>query len=778
MSPARRRAAMPGEAALPLLSDGSAPVDSNGSADGGNSSVSGGRSTGGGKRSAGGGNRSVGGDGSAGGGNGSSGGGERGSGSGLAPSERRKSEAAPSGYDADSIETLEGLEAVRKRPAMYIGGNGSEGLTHLLWEIVDNAVDEAAAGFADKVDITLRRDGSIEVIDNGRGIPVDKHPDRDVSALEVVFTELHAGGKFGDGAYKTAGGLHGVGASVVNALSTRLDVEVRRGGYLHELSFSDQQPGHFVGGRFKPSSEVRPVKRTKTTGTKVRFFPDADLFDPGAYIDADEVRSRVCQMGYLVPGLRITVADNRPGAAAEPFTFVSRGGLSDLVKERSDHTAAGAVSGVITVGGVESFVEKVPVSGKITEVQRECTVEIALRWTDGFDSEVVSFVNTIPTSTGGTHLAGFDKALTRVVNNVLLKDNRKLARAARTAGANSRTAATKDDVREGLVAAVKVTVAEPQFRGQTKQELGTPAIEGIVARITYEQLKEWFEPGGGPRSQVKAVGDKLAAAVVNRIASKQLLDNKRKVASLGSTGMPDKLADCRIHGPKAELFLVEGDSAAGPAKRGRDSEFMAILPLRGKIVNAAKASAKQVLDNAEAQAIFTAMGAGAGEAFDIGSARYGRIIVLCDADVDGSHIRCLLLTLIHRYMGEMLVQGRVLVAQPPLYTTRVAERTYRAFSDAERDRITDELCRRNRNRKRDSIRWQRFKGLGEMNTDELRHCALDPATRTLRRLTMADAAQAAEAAEMFEVLMGNDVARRRDYLVENSSLVDAETLDI
>ena len=603
MSPARRRAAMPGEAALPLLSEGSAPVDSNGSDDGGNRSVGGGHgSAGGGKRSVGGeglagggkrpagegnrsadgGNRSVGGgrsagggkrsaaegNRSAGGGNGSSGGGDRGSGRDPVPSERRKSETAPSGYDADSIETLEGLEAVRKRPAMYIGGNGSEGLTHLLWEIVDNAVDEAAAGFADKVDITLRRDGSIEVIDNGRGIPVDKHPDRDVSALEVVFTELHAGGKFGDGAYKTAGGLHGVGASVVNALSTRLDVEVRRGGHLHELSFSDQQPGHFVDGRFKPGSEVRPGKRTKTTGTKVRFCPDADLFDPGAYIDADEVRSRVRQMGYLVPGLRITVADNRPGAVGEPFTFVSRGGLADLVKERSERTAAGAVSGVITVGGVESFVEKVPVSGKITEVQRECTVEIALRWTDGFDGEVVSFVNTIPTSTGGTHLAGFDKALTRVVNNVLLKDNRKLARAARTAGANSRTAATKDDVREGLVAAVKVTVAEPQFRGQTKQELGTPAIEGIVARITYEQLKEWFEPGGGPRSQVKAVGDKLAAAVVNRIASKQLLDNKRKVASLGSTGMPDKLADCRIHGPKAELFLVEGDSAAGPAKRG------------------------------------------------------------------------------------------------------------------------------------------------------------------------------------------------------------------
>ena len=689
-------------------------------------------------------------------------------------------------YDADSIETLEGLEAVRKRPAMYIGGNGSEGLMHLVWEIVDNAVDEAAAGFGKKVDVTLRRDGSIEVSDKGRGIPVDKHPDRDVSALEVVFTELHAGGKFGEGAYKASGGLHGVGASVVNALSTRLDVEVRRDGYVHELSFKGQEPGHFVGNKFVPGSDVRPsTRRTKATGTKVRFWPDTALFHPDARIDADEVRSRVRQMCYLVPGLRMTVVDNRSGESAEPFEFVSRGGLADLIKERSERSGGDAVSGVITINGIERFTEKVPVDGKITEVQRECTVDIALRWMSGYDSDVESFVNTIPTSSGGTHLAGFDKALTRVVNGVLLKDNRKLARLARDSsgagtrngkGSAAKTNATKDDVREGLIAAVKVRFSEPQFRGQTKQELGTPAIEGIVARITYEQLKEWFEPGGGPRSQVKAIGDKVAAAVVNRVASKQMLDNKRKAASLGSTGMPDKLADCRIHGDRAELILVEGDSAAGPAKRGRDSEFMAILPLRGKIVNAAKASPKQVLDNAEAQAIFTAMGAGAGDAFDIEAARYGRIVILCDADVDGSHIRCLLLTLIHGYMREMLVQGRVFSAQPPLYTARVGDRTYRAYSDEERDRITGELCRGKR--KPENVKWQRFKGLGEMNTDELRHCALDPDTRTLRRLTMADAQQADAAAEMFDVLMGSDVAVRRDYLVENSSLVDEATLDI
>ena len=681
--------------------------------------------------------------------------------------------AANGSYDADSIETLEGLEAVRKRPAMYVGGNGSDGLMHLVWEMVDNAVDEAAAGFASKVDVTLHRNGSIEVSDNGRGIPVDKHPDRAVSALEVVFTELHTGGKFGSGAYKASGGLHGVGAAVVNALSAQLDVQVQRDGALHELSFKDQKPGLFDGRRFVEGSELRITpRRTKVTGTRVKFLPDTDLFHPDASIDVHEVQRRLRETCFLVPGLKMTLRDKRDSAAGERVEFVSRGGLADFVKERS---TVAPVTGVLTLNGSERFTEKVPVNGKITEVERECQVDIAMQWVAGYDTDVVSFANTIPTSAGGTHLAGFDRALTRVVNSALLKDNRKLARLARQAK-NAKTSATKDDVQEGLVAAVKVTLSEPQFRGQTKQELGTPAVEGIVSRVVHEQFKKWIEPKGGPRSHVKALGDKIADAVVSRVASKQVLDTKRKAANLGSAGMPDKLADCRVHGPEAELILVEGDSAAGPAKRGRDSEFMAILPLRGKIVNAAKASAKQVLDNAEAKAIFTAMGAGAGKAFDVSAARYGRIVILCDADVDGSHIRCLLLTLIHRYMRELLVQGRVYSAQPPLFTAKVGERTYRAYSDEERDRLTSQLARGKR--KAENIKWQRFKGLGEMNTDELRHCALDPATRTLRRLTMADAEQAEAAAEMFEILMGSDVAQRRSYVIENSALVDAEALDI
>jgi len=685
---------------------------------------------------------------------------------------------ASTGYDADAIQTLEGLEAVRKRPGMYIGGTGSDGLMHLVWELIDNAVDEASAGFASKVEITLHRDKSIEVADNGRGIPIDLHTKRKVSALEVVFTELHAGGKFGGGAYSSSGGLHGVGASVVNALAAKLIVEVDRNGATHVLGFNERIAGQFVGAKFKPGHKLEKIKRISKnkTGTRVRFWPDFDIFDPEAAIDVDEICSRATQACFLVPGMKVTVVDKRTASSvgdgkrlSEPFEFVSRGGLADLV----EHLSSGApVNQIISCSGIDTFNEKVPVDGKMTDVERECRVEVALRWTGGYDTKIASFVNTIPTSQGGTHQAGFDKALTRVVNNVVLKDNRKLAKLKK----EDKHKAIKDDVQEGLVAAIKVTFPEPQFRGQTKQELGTPAIEGIVSRIVYEQLKEWMEPGGGPRSHVKAIADKLATAIQNRVASKQVLENKRKAAKLGSTGMPEKLADCRKHGPDSEIILVEGDSAAGPAKRGRNSETMAILPLRGKVVNAAKASQKQVLDNAEAQALFKSVGAGAGRDFNLDDARYGRIVILCDADVDGSHIRCLLLTLIHEYMRPMLEAGNVYAAQPPLYTTKVGDQIYRVYSDDERNSVTDELCKGNR--KRENIKWQRFKGLGEMNVDELRHCALDPETRTLKRLTMDDAKQAKEASKMFDVLMGNDVGVRRDFLVKNSAFVDTATLDV
>ena len=686
----------------------------------------------------------------------------------------RKSAAATrgsgKGYDADAIQTLEGLEAVRKRPGMYIGGTGSQGLMHLVWELLDNAVDEAAAGFADRIDITLHRDNSVEVADNGRGIPIDRHAKRKVSALEVVLTELHAGGKFGGGAYGASGGLHGVGASVVNALSTRLVAQVDRDGHTHELGFNERVAGQFSGSTFTAGHHLEKVKRISKnkTGTRIRFWSDRDIFDPEARIDVDQVRDRVVQACFLVPGVKIRVVDKRSGGSAEPFEFVSRGGLADLV----DHLSSGGnACEVITLSGIDTFTERVPVDGKMSDVQRECIVEVALRWVKGYETRVESFVNTIPTSHGGTHTAGFDRALTRAVNDVLLKDTRKLAKLAR----DNKHRAIKEDVQEGLVAACKVVFPEPQFRGQTKQELGTPAIEKIVYDVVKRGLTDWFT-ASGPRTHVTAVREKLSNAVINRVSSRQMLETRRRAASMGSTGMPDKLADCRRHGPNSELIIVEGDSAAGPAKAGRDAEYMAILPLRGKVVNAGKATMKQVLDNAEAQALFTAIGAGSGRDFDLESARYGRIVILCDADVDGSHIRCLLLTLIHEYMRPLLEAGRVYVAQPPLYSCRLGDTVHRAFSDEERDEITARLTKGGR--KAENLRWNRFKGLGEMNVEELAECALDPETRILRRLTMDDGAAAGHAAELFETLMGADVARRREYLIANSTLLDPAALDV
>ena len=680
-----------------------------------------------------------------------------------------KPSSKKNGYDADAIETLEGLDAVRKRPGMYIGGTGSSGLMHLVWELIDNAVDEAAAGFAKQITVTLHRDHSVEVSDNGRGIPINKHPKRKISALEVVLTELHAGGKFGGGAYGASGGLHGVGASVVNALSIKMTAQVDREGHTHELSFKERSAGHFDGSKFAKSHELKRIKKiAKTkTGTRIRFWPDFDIFDKDATVDVQEIYDRVTQSCFLVPSVKIKVIDKRAGGAKEPFEFVSRGGLKDLV----DYLSNGEnVTEIITISGIDTFTERVPVDGKMTDVERECTVEAALRWVRSYETTQESFVNTIPTSQGGTHVAGFERALTRAVNDILLKDTRKLAKLAK----ENQHRASKDDVGEGLVATIKVTFPEPQFRGQTKQELGTPSVEKIVYNIIKQNLTEWFE-GSGPKTHINAVRDKIATAIINRVSSKQMLDNKRRAASLGSTGMPDKLADCRNHGDDSELIIVEGDSAAGPAKAGRNSANVAILPLRGKVVNAGKATLKQVLDNAEAQALFTAVGAGSGKDFDIEKIRYGRIVILCDADVDGSHIRCLLLTLIHKYMGEMLTEGRVFAAQPPLFTCKVGDTIHRAFSEEERDAMTAELTKGKR--KVENLRWNRFKGLGEMNVEELAECALDPETRILRKLTMEDAKEAKKAIELFEILMGSDVSRRREYLVKNSSLLDPSVLD-
>lgn len=658
-------------------------------------------------------------------------------------------------YDASSIEVLEGLEAVRKRPGMYIGGTGSGGLTHLLWEIIDNAVDEAAAGHCNVIDVTLHSDGSYEVTDDGRGIPIGLK-DGEQSALEVVFTELHAGGKFREGAYSASGGLHGVGASVVNALSTKLDVDVNRGGHTHRLEFRDQVPGHTsASGRFTSSHKLVKVGKVpkNRTGTRVRFWPDTGIFDGESSVDYGEVRERLAQVCFLVPGLKIRLTDRRKGGALKPEEFVSKGGLSDFVDFLTGDVAQ--ITGLVRFEGSVEFWENVPVDGKLTQVTRRCAVDIALRWTAGYGTHIVSFVNTIPTPDGGTHVAGFERALTFAVNDVFrTTDPRKLRRLKENGKAQ------KEDVQEGLVAVVRVIFPEPQFRGQTKRELGTPDVQKIVYDLVKSSLGEWLSGSQrGSKIQVRAILDKISDAVINRVSTKQALETRRKAAALGNNGMPDKLVDCRLH-PGGELLIVEGDSAAGPAKRARDSAWQAVLPLRGKVVNAGKGTRKAVLDNAEATALFTAVGAGSGAEFDLGAARYDRLVLLADADVDGSHIRCLILTLIYHYMRPLLESGRVYSAQPPTHAVIVGQTKVFVYSEEEKDSLVAEFIENGRN-----PRVTRFKGLGEMDDDELLETTLDPDTRVLRRISLDDA-RAAEAA--FATMMGAVVEPRRAFIIKHS----------
>ena len=659
-------------------------------------------------------------------------------------------------YDAASIEVLEGLAAVRKRPGMYIGGTGSAGLTHLLWEIIDNGVDEAAAGHCNQIEVVFHPDGSYEVVDNGRGIPIDEKQ-RGITALEVVFTELHAGGKFGGGAYGASGGLHGVGASVVNALSSRLEVDVNRGGHTHRLEFRDQVAGHSASsGRFRASHQLERVGKVpaKRTGTRVRFWPDRDIFDGEADIDYGEVRDRLAQVCFLVPGLKIRLNDRRKGRTTPPEEFVAKGGLADFVEFLSGDVAQ--VTGVVELSGEGTFTEKVPVDGKLTEVTRPCQVDVAMRWVGAYDTRIVSFVNTIPTPDGGTHVAGFDRALTAAVNAALAESDPRKLRKLKDDGK-----AQREDVQEGLIAVVRATFPEPQFRGQTKRELGTPEIQRIVSSVVRDGMKGWLSgsAAGSKKVHVKALLDKVGDAIVNRVSTKQALDTRRKAAALGNNGLPDKLADCRLH-PEGELLIVEGDSAAGPAKRARDSGWQAVLPLRGKVVNAGKGTRKAVLDNAEATALFTAIGAGSGTDFDLQAARYSRLVLLADADVDGSHIRCLVLTLVYHYMRPLLEDGRVYAAQPPTHAITVGQSKEFVYSETALQARTAELETAGRR-----YRVTRFKGLGEMDDDELLETTLDPESRVLRRITIDDA-KAAERA--FSVMMGAPVEPRKDFIVRHS----------
>lgn len=656
-------------------------------------------------------------------------------------------------YDASGITVLEGLEAVRTRPGMYIGGTDSHGLSHLLWEVVDNAVDEAAEGHGDCIEITFHTDGSYSVLDNGRGIPVGEHSNGQ-SALEVVFMNLHAGGKFGTDSYGASGGLHGVGVSVVNAMSERLHVEVTREGSIHRLDFENQTPGQRDDktGKFAPGSELRRVGRApaKRTGTWVRFWPDQQIFADGATVAFPDACLRAKQASWLTPGVTFVLSDERSG---ETVTECAAGGLADAVDMLAGSSVP--VSPTLTFCGTHSFVESVMTGGAMTDVERDCRVEIALRWVDSATLRIVSFVNTIPTPDGGRHRTGFERGLSQEIRKqVKAADLRKL-RKLKAAGGTAQF----EDAAFGLVAVVRVVIPEPEFEGQTKRRLSTSQAEKMVLATVRESLAAWFSKTS---KHSRAVLNHVADAMIARHAAQEAKDMSRKARKATSGSLPAELADCRMH-PDGELLIVEGKSAAGPAKRARDSDWQAVLPLRGKIVNAAKEKPATVVANNEVSALVSAIGAGAGSDFDLGSARYERIVLLADADVDGSHIRCLLLTLIWEQMRSFAEAGRVYAADPPTHAITVTSSNEKLFVYSPEDLAAECASLDKAGRKH---RVTRFKGLGEMDDDELAATTLNPKTRRLRRVTTKDMEACAEAVQ---VMMGGEVAPRREFIVTHSA---------
>ena len=666
---------------------------------------------------------------------------------------------------------------MRKRPGMYIGSTDTRGLMHCLWEIIDNAVDEALAGFCTRVEVTLHDDGSASVSDDGRGIPVDKEPKTGLSGVEVVFTKLHAGGKFGGGSYAATGGLHGVGSSVVNALSARLDVEVDRSPATQAMSFQRGAPGVFTGAgpsaAFEPLSGLHRGSRVRKglTGTRVRFWPDRQIFTKDATFTWDELVTRARQTSFIVPGLQLVLTDLR---GPEPVTesFRHDGGITEFCEFLAHDEP---VTGVLRLQGSEVFTETVPLLDELghmtpQDVERELFVDVAVRWGTGYDTELRSFVNVIATPKGGTHVAGFEAALTRTFNEAM--------RGARVLKAGD-TDVVKDDVLEGLTAVVTVRLAEPQFEGQTKEVLGTPAARSVVRKVVAGELRQFLtSTKRGDKAQAKLVMDKVAGAARTRLAARQHRETQRRKNALETSALPAKLADCRSNDvERSELFIVEGDSALGTAKLARDSEFQALLPIRGKILNVQKATVADVLKNAECASIIQVVGAGSGRTFDVDAARYGRIIFMADADSDGAHIRCLLATLFFKYMPDLVTQGRVFTAVPPLHRIELTnpkkgmERYVYTYSDPELQRKLAELTKK-------GVRWkdpvQRYKGLGEMDADQLAETTMDPRHRTLRRITADDAARAAE---VFELLMGSEVAPRKDFIVAGAYEVDADAID-
>jgi DNA gyrase subunit B len=684
--------------------------------------------------------------------------------------------AAADSYTAGHLSVLEGLEAVRKRPGMYIGSTDGRGLQHCLWEIFDNSVDEALGGFCNRVDVILHADGSAEVRDNGRGIPVDTERKTKLSGVELVMTRLHAGGKFGGGSYTASGGLHGVGASVVNALSARLDIEVDRGGKIWAASFRRGVTGEFdapgPSAGFTRRAGLRQAGKTgpRVTGTRTRFWPDRQVFLKDATFSYEALAERARQTAYLVPGLAIAIRDET-GPEPQEAEYRFDGGISEFCQHLA---TSDAITEVLRLTGDGTFKETIPVlddRGHMTptEVQRTLDVDVAVQWGTGYDTITRSFVNVIATPHHGTHVKGFDKAILDTLNEQL-----RAAKILKNGDEN----VVKDDVLEGLTAVVTVRVPEPQFEGQTKEVLGTPAARRIVEQVVSSQLKSYFEnPPRGAKQQARAVLDKVAAAAKTRIAAREHRENQRRKSALASSTLPAKLVDCRSTDDRSELFIVEGDSALGTAKMARNSEFQALLPLRGKILNVQKSSVADMLKNAECAAIIQVIGAGSGSTFDLDSARYQRIILMADADVDGAHIRTLLLTLFHRYMRPMLDAGRVFAAVPPLHrieltNPRKGQQKYQyTYTDPELRRTLLDLEARNQKWKEPV---QRYKGLGEMDANQLAETTMDPRRRMLRRIRIEDAAAAAD---MFNLLMGSDVGPRRDFIVSGSAELDLSRID-
>ena len=702
--------------------------------------------------------------------------GEPGGGSLWAVQSTKSSPVAGREYEAKNLLVLEGLEAVRKRPAMYIGSTDVRGLMHCLWEIIDNSVDEALSGFGEAIEVTLGADGSVSVVDHARGIPVDTEPRTGLSGVEVVYTKLHAGGKFGNSSYNATGGLHGVGASVVNALSSRLDVDVDRAGSTWSISFRRGVPGIFDGdgpdAPFTPQSGLRTTGKVRrgVTGTRVRYWPDRQIFLSDADWSLPQLHDRARQTSFLVPGLRLDVSDRR-GHEAVSETFQHLGGITEF----ADYLAPDApVTEVLRLQGKDRFTETVPMlddAGAMTatDVERELDVDIALRWGTGYDTRVKSFVNIIATPKGGTHVAGFERGLTRAFLKALegtriLKNGDEVV---------------KDDCLEGLTAVVTVRLAEPQFEGQTKEVLGTPPVQRLVARVVEDELSAWLTSS---KPAVKAVArtvmEKVVAASRTRVQARAHRENQRRKNALESSTLPPKLKDCRsADGERTELFIVEGDSALGTANVARNSEFQALLPIRGKILNVQKASVGEMLKNAECASIIQVIGAGSGRTFDLDSARYGKVIFMADADSDGAHIRCLLATLFFRYMRPLVEAGRVFSAVPPLHRfeltnpRRGMEKYVYTYTDGEYQRKAAELTRK-------GIRFkepQRYKGLGEMDAHQLAETTMDPRHRTLRRLTVDDAVAAERT---FEMLMGNEVAPRKEFIVRGAYALEADRIDV